>query len=518
MQLNKSIAASNRKKWLFGGILLLLIAVTLALPFAYLWWTNSLHLSDGLGVVAYNGEYVGVNDGGYHPFDMQRQDPQNLRQKAINALQASNSSMAMSLWSQYLSGDNTNDAEIYIYRENQQILVFPHVTLIVGLDFPELDQTPGALAATRSALQGAYLAQREFNDQHGNIKLRLLLANTGNSNTYVAPVAQQIAHIVRQDKTVVGILGWQTSAHTVNILRALQQTETNLPMVSQSASSDYLEGISPYFFTIVPPNSEEARTASLLIRKLHATKTIVFMDPSDLYSQNLGQDFEQLFPSYIEEDFTTNQTNTATFSTKLKDALNQVHDTNHLVAFFAGATAYDTVQFQNALGGYPAFPVIAGDSGYLNLKPSYGRWYIISLAFHDEWAALTGKNAPFFQEYRSEFDPSKQHPGGYGDEIPDARAIVSYDAARVLSQGIDNALLKKGTINPTSQDLEKALIQIQGPQAWQGLSGLISFDTTQHVPTNKALIVLQIDAHGDFQMVCMLGTFSKRANNSIPAC
>lgn len=104
-----------------------------------------------------NKEYVGVNDGSQPPFDIRRKDSQNLRKQAIDALQKGLN--PTSFWSEYLTGANSNDAEISIYRENQQIKNYPSFTLIVGIDFSSAS-VPEAQTPTRSALQGIYLAQK----------------------------------------------------------------------------------------------------------------------------------------------------------------------------------------------------------------------------------------------------------------------------------------------------------------------------------------------------------------------
>jgi predicted PurR-regulated permease PerM len=137
-QLIGSVVAfmSRRKKLLFVGICVALILIILPLILIILpivgpslnnfmsqitrlftgSSSTSLQLPNGLGVVkAPNGQYVGINDGTYHPFDQERNDSQNLRQQAMQSLQSGASdasSTAISLWSDYLSGDNVNDAEI----------------------------------------------------------------------------------------------------------------------------------------------------------------------------------------------------------------------------------------------------------------------------------------------------------------------------------------------------------------------------------------------------------------------
>jgi eukaryotic-like serine/threonine-protein kinase len=478
-----------------------------------------------------NGEYVGVNDGKYQPFDMgpQRADS-SLKQQASQSLRSNDAQTAMTQWDQCLAID-TNDAEAKIYRENLNTSEYPHVTLLVGLDFPspsQLSSDPDAIMATRSALQGAYIAQEEFNAQHKNIRMRLLLVNTGDDKNYIPLVAQQIASIVKQDKTVVGILGWQTSATTMNIASDLYNDGVNIPIVSQTATYDTLNQASPHLFQIAPLNQVQAGVALTLTKMLHKTQAIVFMDHhTDLASQNLGADFEkdftQDFPNSkpIEEDFTVEHTNTENFYNDLKAALKQVQHPDQLVVFFAGTTNYDTGQFQDALAklnNYPSFPVIAGDAGYVAHPASYNRWYVLAYAFHDEYRTLMGNDSPFFQEYSAAFNANPQHNGWYGYDIPNASAIMAYDAASILSHSIDQAHSGSNS-QITLQEIEYQLGQI----IWPGVSGQITLYPDSD-PNDRALIVLKVETdksdplHGHFHMYCIHGTFSKNANNSLQQC
>jgi ABC-type branched-subunit amino acid transport system substrate-binding protein len=403
---------------------------------------------------------------------------------------------------------------------------------MVGLDFPspaQLSTDQDAIRATRSALQGAYIAQQDFN-KRSTIKLRLLLVNTGDDKNYLPIVAQQIASIVKSDPTVVGILGWQTSATTMNMTSDLYKDGVvNIPIVSQSASYDYLSQASSFIFQVAPLDQEQADVALTLTKMLGKTQAIVFMDPkNDLFSQNIGQDFEQGFTTTfhstpIEEDFTVDQTNADSFYAELTDALKHVQHPDQLVVFFACTTNYDTTQFQDALarlGNAPSFPVIAGDAGYVAYPASYNRWYVLAYAFHDEYRTLMGNDSPFFQEYKDAFNANHQHNGWYGYDIPDAPTIITYDTASIFTRSID--LAYSGSNHQiTPQKVEYQLGQI----IWTGVSGQINL-TSNNTPNDRALIVLkvvqQVDKAGKeqtgFHMYCMHGTFASSANHSIPAC
>ena len=498
-----------------------------------------------------NKEYVGVNDGSQSFFDIRRQDSQNLRMQAIDALQKGLD--PTSFWSEYLTGANSNDAEISIYRENQQIKNYPSFTLIVGIDFSSAS-VPEAQTPTRSALQGIYLAQKEFNDDPNNTtKMQLLLANTGDDDNpmYVSRVAEQIAGIVQQDKDkkILGIIGWQTSVRTREMLTDLHQESiklhynVELPMVSETASYDNLPGVSPHYFGLAAPDEQQARLAVAEILNKKYSQVIVFKDDGNLYSQNIAEDFVRDFPDCmppssvcIPVDFHTEHTDATTFKNTLTKALKQVRDINHLAVFFTGSTNYDMVQLQDALANfdnYPRFPIFTGDAGYVAHPASYDRWYVLAYAYHDEWSRLMGQVSPFSDEwakpmgqvspfsqaYDQIFNPG-QHFKGYGYALPDAVSIISYDTARVVAQSVNKVLSSQ------SRDLQSALATITNTNPWQGVSGQIAFDNRHLV--DRALIVLEVKTNidpqtgkksgGSFQMICLQGIFSSASNNSLQQC
>ena len=433
-----------------------------------------------------------------------------------------------SFWNEYLAGANLNDAEISIYRENQQIkkLSFFHIDrghrLLVLF-------CPWAQTPTRSALQGIYLAQKEFNnDPNNTTKMQLLLANTGEMTIQVCfQGCGQIAGIVQQDKDkrIRGIIGWQTSVRTQAMLDDLHQDKVELPMVSETASYDNLPD-SPHYFGLAAPDELQAELAVAEILHKNYTQVIVFKDINNLYSQNIAQDFENKFPNCtpqsststcIEVPFTTESTTVDKYTAILTTALKQVRDINHLAVFFTGSTSYDMLNLQEALANiknYPPFPIFTGDAGYVAQPASYDRWYVLAYAYHDEWSTLMSSVSYLSQAYYKTFHPPvdpHHHFIGYGYEIPDAVTIISYDTAQVVAQSV------KKVLSSQSPNLQDALETITNTNPWQGVSGQIAFDSNRRL-VNRALIVLKIDKDGHFQMICLQGTFSNAANNSLPLC
>ena len=100
----------------------------------------------------------------------------------------------------------------------------------------------------------------------GNVKVRLLIANSGNESTYATTVAQQIVQLAQSDKTFAGVMGWPFSSRTLNAVSVLARA--HIPMVSQTASSDQLTGISPYFFRVAPTDTAQAEAGVAYVEKI----------------------------------------------------------------------------------------------------------------------------------------------------------------------------------------------------------------------------------------------------------
>ena len=89
----------------------------------------------------------------------------------------------------------------------------------------------------------------------------------------------------------------------------------------------------------------------------------------------------------------------------------------------------------------------------------------------------------------------------YGHNLADASAMLSYDATQVLLYA-STQLLTTGKNHVGGDDLRLALTQVTGPNAFQGVSGRISFGHDGNV-IGKAVLVLvgQSDGQTDLGSV-----------------
>ncbi len=391
-----------------------------------------------------------------------------------------------------------------IILEDQRVLASgsPYVTLVVGTTLT------GDTNGGRSNLQGAYVAQKEYNDGvklSGGKLVRLLIANAGSKPDYMTEVAEQIVQVAKQDKTIVGVMGWSRSAYAHRAIDVLSRA--HIPMVSSTASADDLSGISPYFFRVAPPNKSQAIAgAKYAEQQLHASRVALFVDPKDPYSSNLAKDFRQQF---VAQGHQIGDTENYTVGDKaglpalLRAALRSSPD----LIYFAGYAEDLTVLLVNLPTSLPNLQVLGGDALYTpygypsSARAGFSRLRFTTFAYPDEWSILGMKEPhPFFDEYKAAFNPAgvDQSAKPYGFIRADYGTILSYDAMYALLQGCQNALDAQSTLTPDA--LQKGLIQITGTKAIQGVGGQISFGSNGD-PINKAVVILYVDSEGHVHML-----------------
>jgi serine/threonine protein kinase/ABC-type branched-subunit amino acid transport system substrate-binding protein len=484
----------NRKRLALvaGPMILLLLFVSLS-PVLYSWLMSYLHPDPIKVWTTSNGELIGLSDG-KSAFDTgQDRGDATLKMQAAEKLVHGDKKGALRLWSQ-AAGSDTSDAEALIYLENQRALASssPHITLVVGT---MLTGNKTDISNGRNNLQGAYVAQKEYNDGKklsGGRLVRLLIANAGSKPENVTPVAQQIVRAAQQDATIVGVMGWSYSAYAHKAIDVL--ASAHIPMVSSTASANDLSGISPYFFRVAPTNKSQAIAgARYAEQQLHASHVALFVDPKNSYSSSLAKDFQEQFVAdgnqiVATENYTVGDG--ASLPTHLQSALNANPD----LIYFAGYADDLAILLVNLGTSQPKLQVLGGDalyapSGYPpSARVGFSRLSFTSFAFFDEWRALGLKQPPFFSDYPTYFNHNNE----------DYRVMLSYDATFALLQGCQNVLSSNKAI--TSENLREGLLQITGKNAIQGVSGQISFGSSGD-PENKAVIILYIDQEGYTQML-----------------
>ncbi len=475
---------------------------------------------NGIGVSKTSkGEYIGISDGTFS-FDTATRQNGNLKVQASQKLKAGDSKGAVASWNQAVAKE-TNDAEALIYLEDQKVLASgnPVITIVVGT---MLTGDNATVSVGRDDLQGAYVAQKSFNDAsilNNSVLVRLLIANAGSNSADTKTVAQQIVQLAHVDSTFVGVMGWPFSGYAsiaISVLRPAQ-----IPTISQTASSDALTGISPYFFRVAPTNQRQGiEGAKYAEQTLHATKAVIFVDRNNLYTQSLASSFSTQFIAdgnhiVATEPYTVGKT--ANFSQLLSDAATHNPD----LIYFAGYVN-DASQLLKDLptsGPLATAPILGGDALYeiggygSSLHGTASRLNFTTFAYPDEWQFLCSQGQTFacsqpsfFTNYKAYYDPNNQHTSGaYGFQRADGDTILSYDATVAMLTAVNNELTGTKTAITTSEMLH-GIKAIQGSNALQGVSGQISFGPDGN-PVKKALVILRVVNGGFFTLVSVQPCF-----------
>jgi ABC-type branched-subunit amino acid transport system substrate-binding protein len=459
--------------------------------------------STGIGITtAPDGEHIGISDGTY-AFDTGRNEGA-LKTQAAAALKKGDVTNAELLWKQAMQKDTT-DAEPLIYLEDQQVLSSgkPYITLVVAT---MLSGDASNLSTGRDSLQGAYIAQKEYNDgsKLGNVQVYLLIASAGGNSDYATTVSHQIVQAAQHDHHIVGVMGWPYSSYVAKSYSIL--ANAHIPMVSPDASSDTLTNISPYFFRVAPTDTAQATAgAQYAEQQLGATRAALFVDPHDTYSQSLASAFTKQFTAHrnqivVTKSYTKGKTDN--LNSLLLQALGASPSPN--LIYFAGYAADMSVLLTDLPTSATNVQLMGGDALYqlggytVTARAGFERLHFTAFAYPDEWGIQKQANPPFFTSYAYAFDPSGTHPGTYGYSRADSDAILSYDATITLLQGSKN-VLGNGT-STTPDALRQGLAMITGSQAIQGISGQISFGSNGD-PQNKSVVILRVNPVGQIQIV-----------------
>ncbi|MDB5059132.1 MAG: hypothetical protein JWO59_2604 [Chloroflexi bacterium] len=430
-----------------------------------------------------------------------------------------NISRALALYQQATTNDQT-DAESLIYSENAGILLSkqPYYTIAVGSSFSGPKITTG-----RFALQGAYTAQHEIN-QNGGIggrKLVLELANDASG----ASGAVEAAKAAAADSNVLALVGYSSSSRTRAALPYV--ADANIPLITPTSSNPSLNG-SHYFFRVCPNDTVQGQDLAnyakqLLARNAHPV-IVVFRDPNDSYSNGLATIFSTDIGSkatLVQENYTVQSSASAGTTPQQYQSILQGLSQKPGLIFFAGY-ASDGLRMGQALDtmGNRSTPVLSDDAFYdpaefIAYGNVYKGRYRFTGYFYPDQGSLfppSSKGAQAIANMESEYGTNFHAPGkpnGYGFARVPSEAALFYDAVKLTATAIQS-------VGPgvTRTSLRDGVANVR----YQGISGQIHFNQTPPPPNNpnalgigdpidKALLIMHLDKLGHTHPEKILGRF-----------
>ena len=269
--------------------------------------------------------------------------------------------------------------------------------------------------------RGAQLAVDQINARGGvgGRPIKLRLADDSANEDAAARVAQAFY----DNPAVVAVVGHLTSDASIVAAQVYGGGATPVTMITPSASSPDLSGISPYVFRICPSDSSHGAALAKFAWQRLAARRVGILFISDAYGRgvrkNFAADFARLGGSVVEAD--PYVPTTRTFEPYLSRMRLTGIDVLLLAADRTGAEL--ALQELRTLG--IRWPVIGGDAlAGIETAGSLADGMWISSAYLPD--RVGEKNAAFVADY------ARAHPG----ERPDHRGASAYDIVNLIAQAI----------------------------------------------------------------------------------
>ena len=291
--------------------------------------------------------------------------------------------------------------------------------------------------------------------------------------------AIQIATILRNDPSVVGVVGHPESGSTLEAAPVYEDRENGgenaVVAISPTATSPALTGLSHWLFRVCPTDiAASAAAARFALDSLHSERAAIIYR-NDAYGRDWTRAFVATYTSgggkvvqrdpYLPE--ITEWDAFAAYTARLAPE----------VILFPGS-AEDAELLIHALrrAGVDA-PILGGDAiAPLATNPAEfaGVRYT---AFFEPAAVTSNAGRAFVQGYRIKFGM-----------LPDQRAALAYDAAMILGRA---ALAERGDRKRIRDHV--AAIGAAGRRVYDGATGRIAFDA-RHDVVGKPVVMTRIGA------------------------
>ncbi|GER89668.1 hypothetical protein KDW_38300 [Dictyobacter vulcani] len=335
-------------------------------------------------------------------------------------------------------------------------------------------------------------------------RLFVYVANAGDSMEFAEQVATQILRLKNADQAhFIGVVGWPLSAPDgITGLRIL--TGKGIPVISSTASSDALSGLSPYFFRIVPPDSQQGPIAARYAEQQYPDShtAIIFYDQQFPYSLTLSSAFAEEFTrhpnnSIIFEPYNqcpscmkTNDDHINDITSKMTDAVGKMQ--RYSLIFFAGYSEDFSRFLSNLVPQLKNSPVISGDAQYdkkdfiaANSYDVYKNFSFSAFTHPAEWDGVNTKPdevTAFETTYHSLYPTTAV-------DLPTENTILTYDAASVLFFAARNSSIL------AFQNIRSALAKIDQCHPFQAVSGSLAFAPDGN-PYQKVILMLTVPSNG----------------------
>ncbi len=282
----------------------------------------------------------------------------------------------------------------------------------------------------------------------------------------------RLAEQLRQDPTVIAVVGHPESGNTLETVPIYADAEhdgaNGVVMVSQTASSPRLSGVSPWFFRVAPSDADAAQhTAQWVLDTLGARRAAIIYR-NDSYGRDWANTFAEVFGKgggtvSTRDPYLTGVTEWEAYASLI--ALRKPD-----VVLFPG-DADDALAFLRALRARGvSVPFVGGDGTEGIAHDTIAAGAYVSAFFRADRVS-SPEATHFLARYRERF---RQEPDGF--------AALSYDAAIVIGRTVAGGA-------DTRSALRIALERIgNGAPSVDGVVGRIAFEKDHDIKGRPVLL------------------------------
>lgn len=322
-----------------------------------------------------------------------------------------------------------------------------------------------------SMLRGLTMAVERLNETRG-AKFRLRPPERGSTS------AVQVAQQLRDDPTVIGVVGHPESGNSIETVPVYADAEhagrNAVVAISPTASSPRLSGISPWFFRVAPSDADAALfTARWVLDSLGARRAAVIYR-NDSYGRDWSTTFSDAFTKagavvVARDPYLTGITEWGAYAELLARLKPDV-------LLFPG-DAGDAVEMLRALRDANVSLSFIGGDGTEGMR--------------DSSDAQGARYVGFFHPDRIDSDEGRtflrRYQGKYKQQ-PDMFAAMSYDAALAIGRAVLKGARTRLAVRRALERLGTA-----GTPALEGVAGRVAFKKNHDIAA-RAVIITSIDS------------------------
>lgn len=324
--------------------------------------------------------------------------------------------------------------------------------------------TPGYASVTR----GVELALEQLRREGSRFRLR--------APTTKATSAVQVAQQLRDDPTVLAVVGHPESGSSLETVPIYADAEGNgargVVVISPTATSPRLTGISPWFFRVAPSDADVARFAAEWVRDSLSARRAAIIYRNDSYGRVWAETFAKTFSTsgtiVAREPYLTNVVEWEAYAALLVALRPDV-------VLFPG-DADDALALLRALQRRGCTAPFVGGDGTESMKRAA--------------EAIGARYVTFFSAQRAEGPEAERFLARFRERFhgePDHVAAQAYDATLVIGRTAARGARTRASLRSALEGLGSAAPAIEG------VHGRISFGTSHDV-RRRRLFVTRIDS------------------------